>query len=157
MFDPESVNKKKGEKTSEIWEKWRSWWFWIISSPWWIKWRLQGRQGGLLDCYSSALNNLHFMLHVELTTFLFFFFFSPPLHHVWCEKPTVWACCADEHSNSIFTDGSFNSKSHCDECRMSHLYRVFVRFHCSGKTKKNKRKLGGLVQCAIRNPQYTAK
>lgn len=42
---------------------------WIISVPWWIKWRLQGQEGGLLKCDCSAPNKLHFMPHVELTTF----------------------------------------------------------------------------------------
>ena len=112
-----------------------------------------GRSAGLCLLCSQHICISCCTLSWQLSLFFLFlsfflFFFSPPLHHVWCEKPTVWACCADERSDSILLTGVLIQTSnclqfvsqHCDECRMSNLYRVFVRFHCRGKEKKEKRK-----------------
>lgn len=57
---------------------------WIISAPWWIKWR---PQGGLQKCDCSAPNKLHFMLPVELTTFPFHH--QSTLEEPRC-RPAVW-------------------------------------------------------------------
>lgn len=76
---------------------------WYISVPWWIKWRPQGQQGGLLKCDCPAPNKLHFMLHVELTSF--------SLHQSTFEKPQSGPALHTRLTS--ISDRNFNLNEHC--------------------------------------------
>ena len=124
--------------------------------------------------------HLHFMLHVELTTFPFFpfsfflsFFFLPSASSRMMWKAYSLGLLCRRALGFHFTDGSFNSNEQLPSVCQSTLRRMqdvpFIPSVCpfslQGKRKKRKKKekkkkkenLGGLVQCAIKNPQYAAK
>lgn len=76
---------------------------WIISVPRWIKRCPRGQRGGLVTWDCSASNKLHFMLHVELTTF------SSSSAHIWKSHSLGLLSPA----SNPFTDSNFNLNEHC--------------------------------------------
>lgn len=123
---------------------------WNISVPLWIKWRPQGREGGLQKCDCSASNKLHFMLHVKPTTFFFSTAFISP--HFRGEKLEPGPALKIRLKNP-FTDGNLNFNEPCLQFVIHTATDAGCPILCSTFDRFNCRRRQGLVlrACAIKH------
>lgn len=115
---------------------------WIISVPRRIKWRPQG-----LKCDCSAPNKLHFMPHVEVTTF----FFTPFINPLWKKKkknpqsgPASWDQPQIHLQTGILIQMSSLSFNTATNAGCPIYNSTFVSFHC------RKKKYEAFMQCVMK-------